>query len=361
MLRTSFDVNGPLAVDFFFALSGFVIAFSYENRLTEAMSFGDFAVARWIRLYPVYALGSLMGLTFGIAISHFKFHSGWSWSSWSHWRSLSMLALFVWPTRLSPTLDSFNYPLNIPSWSLFYEIAANLAYGMLVKLRLARTSVVLCIVAVSMAVLVRVVATGGQLDLGAKQDSFYLGFARVTFSFFVGVLLCRAYRFRPKRVQPGGSHLLPPVIITMALVAILAAPFSWMHAKIFQLIGILACFPPMVYFGALAHLPLKWTRISTALGELSYPLYLVHLPIITLMIGLHIQNFVPRQIVLRQVCIFGILLALAVTAWQIGEHIDLPIRRALTRRYNTFKQTQRTPTAPRAPIQEAPSAQHHDA
>src|ERR1039458_3367376 len=48
--------NSILAVDFFFCLSGFVIAFSYEQRLRDHLNFRDFMVVRLTRLYPLFAL-----------------------------------------------------------------------------------------------------------------------------------------------------------------------------------------------------------------------------------------------------------------------------------------------------------------
>jgi hypothetical protein len=54
--------NAFLAVDFFFCLSGFIIAYSYEDRILRGMSFRDFCSSRLIRLYPLYFLGSLFGL-----------------------------------------------------------------------------------------------------------------------------------------------------------------------------------------------------------------------------------------------------------------------------------------------------------
>lgn len=49
------------AVDFFFVLSGFVIAHSYGDQLVGSLSVGRFMLARAIRLYPLYLLGLLMG------------------------------------------------------------------------------------------------------------------------------------------------------------------------------------------------------------------------------------------------------------------------------------------------------------
>ena len=53
--------HAPLAVDFFFCLSGFVVAYAYEKRLLGTMSFADFVAVRIIRLYPLILAGLLLG------------------------------------------------------------------------------------------------------------------------------------------------------------------------------------------------------------------------------------------------------------------------------------------------------------
>lgn len=52
-----------LCVDLFFILSGFVIPLAYEKRLILGLSVGRFLAARFVRLYPMYALGVLTSLT----------------------------------------------------------------------------------------------------------------------------------------------------------------------------------------------------------------------------------------------------------------------------------------------------------
>jgi peptidoglycan/LPS O-acetylase OafA/YrhL len=354
VMTSSFATNGALAVDFFFCLSGFVIAFSYENRLNETLSFKDFAVARWIRLYPIYALGSLIGLLIGILVQRFVFHSG----SWSSWLSLFTLALFWWPTRLSPLNQSDNYPLNGPAWSLFYEIFANFAYALLVKLKIARTPVLLCIVIGSLALLLKTVVSGGKLDAGARQADFGLGFARVAFSFFFGILIYRFYRFRKKNTGDDvRTWWLLPLIITLVLIAIFNSPFSWMSTEGFRLIAISLCFPAMVYCGAVARLPHSFARLSAALGELSYPLYLLHMPFVSLMRAQHIEHFAATHTTFVHCIVLCIVVILAPVSWWVGEYVDAPIRRSLTRRYNSYKQNKSTPVS----LQTSTPAQRDDA
>src|SRR5688572_5964759 len=56
-----------LAVQFFFMLSGFVMAYSYEQKLLFGMPFRDFILRRVIRLYPMILLGALLGFMFFVA------------------------------------------------------------------------------------------------------------------------------------------------------------------------------------------------------------------------------------------------------------------------------------------------------
>src|SRR5271170_6431289 len=50
------------AVDIFFCLSGFVLCYSYEDRLDHGLSAIDFIKLRLIRLYPIYIAGLALGV-----------------------------------------------------------------------------------------------------------------------------------------------------------------------------------------------------------------------------------------------------------------------------------------------------------
>ena len=53
---------GYIAVDLFFALSGFVIALNYDHRFAGGMTVKEFMLKRVLRLYPLYAAGLLLSL-----------------------------------------------------------------------------------------------------------------------------------------------------------------------------------------------------------------------------------------------------------------------------------------------------------
>jgi peptidoglycan/LPS O-acetylase OafA/YrhL len=50
------------AVDFFFCLSGIILAHLYETKIVNGMSFSQYMERRLIRLYPFYFLGFVLGI-----------------------------------------------------------------------------------------------------------------------------------------------------------------------------------------------------------------------------------------------------------------------------------------------------------
>ena len=121
-----------LAVDFFFVLSGFVLAHVYLTRLAEGrMSPGAFLRVRAIRFAPLYlaafALGAALALLYALR--------GWHEHTLPHVATSALFGVFMLPTP--PPLSIWPdapFPLNGPTWSLFFELAVNAVFA-LVALR----------------------------------------------------------------------------------------------------------------------------------------------------------------------------------------------------------------------------------
>jgi hypothetical protein len=167
-------------------LSGFVIAFSYENRLLRGLSFRSFVAARLVRLYPVYLLGTVVGF---VLLLYIHRGAAYSINSWIPWHSVLFGVLLVPDFFLSSkTLDIF--PIDVHAWSLFGEILANILYGALVCRRLASNWILALFSLSSLSVLVLwIFRVSGTLDLGSCRESFPCGLARVGYSFFIGSFL----------------------------------------------------------------------------------------------------------------------------------------------------------------------------
>ena len=325
--------NGMLAVDFFFCLSGFVIAFSYEKRLSEALSLKSFVIARWIRLYPVYLLGSIFGLVSAILIHHTSTTAS---RTPGNWFVLFGMAVFVWPARFSTVSSPVNFPLDRPSWSLFYEVVANLVYALLVKGRAVHSAVLLGISAVSFGILTASVSHGQTMGGGDATTTTALGFARVAFSFAAGILVYRLYRSTVHTASWVAFHWIAPIAVTSGLCAVLVCPLIGTHNEWFRLFAVAVCFPTLVYCGALVRLPHRLAGVSGILGQLSYPLYLLHVPFVVLLYTSHVWIWADAHPATAYAGLVATLGIFAFSAWWIDEHVDLPLRRFLTNRTNTL-------------------------
>jgi len=141
-----------LAVDLFFVLSGFVLAASYETKLQSGMTAMQFLRIRLLRLYPLYLLGTMLGVPVALMAMRYG-GNGLSveWSQGLFWSSLP-LSLLMLPTPTTG-VDGVLYPFNPVLWTLFFEIAVNLLYALLAR-QLSDNRWLLGVVIVSAAALV---------------------------------------------------------------------------------------------------------------------------------------------------------------------------------------------------------------
>src|ERR1700681_3354917 len=85
--------NAPVAVDLFFILSGFVLCFSYGDKIYKnEIGFMEFMLRRLIRLYPMLILGLLIGT---IAVCLFSLFGHTTYSLHEAVASFGINALFL--------------------------------------------------------------------------------------------------------------------------------------------------------------------------------------------------------------------------------------------------------------------------
>lgn len=114
-----------IAVDLFFVISGFVIAASYESRLRTGLSVSSFMLIRVIRLYPFYLFGTLISII-SLVLSFFS-HGTISEFHLAFWKAAPFSA-FMLPSPSFGIIGNL-YPLNIPAWSLHFEIIINIIWA----------------------------------------------------------------------------------------------------------------------------------------------------------------------------------------------------------------------------------------
>ena len=318
--------NAFLAVDFFFCLSGFIIAYSYENRILTGMSLGDFCLSRLIRLYPLYFLGSFLGLlsvcilTFGHGRSHLRL---------SDLLVAGVLSVVVLPNLGTAWSNHNIFPLNGPAWSLFFELFANLIFWFGIRFRLAGRFALLLITGTSLILLS--LARGSLSDVGAFTGSFTPGFARVGFSFAMGLVTYRIYKSRRSALLRGKIALAASFAVIALLGGMLLTRGRLVEQHTTQLLLVAIVSPLVVYLGSLVKVPAAAEPICSFLGDFSYPLYILHQPFLLVWGGHTAHRLCADHPVATQLSIPIFCLAVAGITWIVGVFYDIPVRTRLTR------------------------------
>lgn len=309
--------HGYLAVDLFFMLSGFVVAHAYEEALRGSLSFRSFALRRAIRLYPLAILGAMSGLSLLIL-------------KWRYFPEKvdplpnilisGLLNGLLLPTPFGGEASNYElFPGNGPLWTLFFELAANLAWASWGPHLRIRT--LLVVVAIAGLAIVALSWNAGTANLGFDLATAPGGAARVCFGFPLGVVLFRllgdsAWTSRLRSDRTG------PAIVGILLISILAMPQATSSSTFaaWDIVSILFLIPAIVASGISQ---CECGRFGDFIGELSYPIYVLHFPIILLASGLH-------QLMLAQVPVIAILaatIAVVIAAALFAlRFYDLPVR-----------------------------------
>ncbi|WP_309601308.1 acyltransferase [Sphingomonas sp.] len=263
----SLFASGYLAVDFFFMLSGYVVARAYERKLAGDLTPAGFMTLRIKRLYPVMAIGIIAGAAVALA-------SGAAGGAVA-WRLAAQLA-FVPIIAGSAGL----FILNGVQWSLFFELVANVVHALWLR-RLSGRAMIAMVIG-GLAVLAWTASRFQWFGLGDRGDNFVGGFPRVMFSYCVGVAMVRLgpalERWRPAM---SGALLLValPVVLMLADVAKGTMPDWQVDLAVVALV-----LPIVLHLGIGATIEPGLERWSAVMGSMSYPLYAAHLPALGLVI-----------------------------------------------------------------------------
>lgn len=272
--------HGYLAVDFFFLLSGFVVAYAYDDRWGK-MTQWDFFKRRLVRLQPMVIMGTIIGAIF------FYFQACDMFAPIAHTPVWKMLLVMLIGFTLIPILPSMDirgwaemHPLDGPCWSLFFEYVANILYALFVR-KFSKTALSI-LVFLSACFLVQYLIMGPQGDVigGWSVDAtqLHIGFARMLYPFFAGLLLSRMGKLIHVRGAFGLCSLM--VIVIMCIPRIGDEQHLWMNG-LYESVCIIALFPLIVAIGAGGELKgKKAAGVCKFLGDISYPLYITHYPLI---------------------------------------------------------------------------------
>ncbi len=319
--------HGYLAVDFFFILSGFVIAFAYEEKLqTNRMTFWDFIKRRYTRLYPLVFAGMTLGT---ICYLMRDYRAMLDNGSLSHFIKLSLRGFLLIPYTGDTTIyDNMIFPFNGPQWSLFYELLVNIIYAVIAPYLTFRAIVLLFFM--NVLALIPTIARHNGLDIGFDAstymfDGFIEAFFRTSTSFLSGMLLYRLSKYYHIKVWN-----CVPWLLALVLFAILGIPKSYSLVQpLYDMASIFIIFPAIIFLSCkiqLTGIGLWLCRLS---GDLSYPLYILHRPLEHMLHGMA-KHYTANPD--RWVISIAIVTICSGISYAIFKLYDEPIRNYLTRR-----------------------------
>jgi peptidoglycan/LPS O-acetylase OafA/YrhL len=318
-----------LAVDFFFGLSGFVVAYAYDDRWTS-MSIPQFFRIRLIRLHPLVLLGATLGLLgylfdpFGKAINHTP--------------APMLLLAYVTSLLLLPSPPVGGRPeetqaLNGPAWSLMQEYLGNIAYSLI--LRRLRAITLGIIFGLSGLLLVWVANTKGSLDGGWGYPVIWMAPLRLTVSFVMGLWL---YRVQDRIRRPKIGLLALSIVLAVAFQLPRFSNVGGLSLNgLYDAACVLLLFPLIILCGAHSEAGAGMMRLCKFSGKLSYPLYITHIPVVYVL-----ANFAHTRHPGKPILLTWIFLALPfviTVAWLALKYLDEPVRAWLTRRYGIKRAT----------------------
>lgn len=330
--------HGYLAVDFFFLLSGFVIAYAYDDRWLPAkgrrgMTLVDFFKRRLIRLQPMVVAGTLLGaLLFYRSASPHIFPLV---ATTPVWRLLlvALIGCTVLPITVGMDIRGWQemQPLAGTAWSLFFEYIANIAYAL--GLRKASNRVLGVLAVISAVLLTHYLLTTPRGDITGgwtlNRLELKIGFLRLCYPFLAGMLLQRTHRRIRVRHNFVWCSLL--LVVTLVLPRFGMHDTGWRNG-LYEAAVILVVFPVIVAMGAGEQLrDGAILRVCRFLGSISYPLYITHYSLIYIYTAkVYDGKLTPAQGVLWGAALFVAAVAIAYACLKL---YDEPVRRWLNRRF----------------------------
>lgn len=330
--------HGYLAVDFFFMLSGFVISYAYDDRWAQGFSLRSFFKRRIIRLHPMVIMGAVIGMV------TFILQGSVRWDG-THVATSSVMiamlcAMFMIPAtpfcRYEVRGNGEMFPLNGPIWSLFFEYMGNILYALAIRRmsKRALTWLVVIIGVLHMSFAVLDMSGYGSIGVGWTMNNanFWGGMLRMLFPFTAGMLVAR--NFRAINVR-GAFWMCSAVLLALFCVPYLPQSFKVSDSLSLTLNGVFesACvvvvFPLLVWIGASGTTSHRFSdRICGFLGDISYPLYVIHYPFMYLFYDWLI-NTEKYTLAETWPVVIGLYLGCILVAYLCLKLYDIPVRKWL--------------------------------
>ena len=330
--------HGYLAVDFFFLLSGFVVAYAYDDRWGK-MTQWEFYKRRLIRLQPMVIMGMIIGAIFYYFQASdilFPMIAGME-----VWKVILTMVIGFTLLPVPPSMEIRGWgemhPLNGPAWSLFFEYIANILYALF--FRKFSNKILGIFVLLFAGLLINYTVFGPKGDViggwSLNLEQMNVGFTRLLYPFFAGILLSRL----GKLIHVKGAFWVCSILIVIVLMMPRIGDENslWMNG-LYESFCIILVFPLIVSIGAGGEISNPFSlKICKALGNVSYPLYITHYPLIYWYTAWVVDNKV--SLADGYLWGIGVLIASIVMAYLCLKLYDEPVRNWLQNKFQKRKTT----------------------
>ena len=293
----------------------------------------QFFIRRLIRLHPMVIMGALIGtITFCLqgCVQWDGTHVATSAIMWALLMAMCFLPAYPGaPYEVRGNGEMF--PLNGPAWSLFFEYIGNICYALFIH-RLSNKALgwLTLLLGAGLASFALFDFVGyGMIGVGWTLEglNFFGGLLRMAFPFTAGMLIARHFRPIPIR---GAFWICTVVLILLFHVPYIEGNEPICLNGIFELGCIFVIFPILVWIAASGTTTdRRSTQICQFVGDLSYPLYMVHYPVMYLFYAWLIET---KQYTLSEtwpvaLSVYALNICIAYACLRC---YDLPVRRWLT-------------------------------
>ena len=335
--------HGYLAVDFFYVLSGFVLGYAYDDRW-DKMSYWDFYKRRLIRLHPMVIAGSLLGMCYFFLGECINSPNIESVNPLYFFLTIIMSILMIpCPAQMDIRGWGETNSFNGPNWTLTYEYIVNILYSLI--FRRLHTIIIGIFTLASALLLVNLTCNFDIFNVMNERESnkytviggwsltsceLCVGFTRLFYPYFAGYLV---YRLKLKIRIPYSFIICSIILITFLSMPRLEKEGYPIFNGIYEAIVIILIFPLVIIIGAGDTTKNEiLTKICKFIGELSYPIYITHYPIIYMnsaWTSFHMKDSLFNKIMLS----IGSFFIMVFNAYSLIELYDKPVRKWLANKY----------------------------
>jgi peptidoglycan/LPS O-acetylase OafA/YrhL len=266
---------GYISVSFFFVLSGFILALVYLGKGSEPEK-RRFWVARFARVYPLFLFTLLLDTPHSLfaAIRHMGIHA--ALISVAKTLLANIFLIQAWAVSLRG-IDNPNWSLSVEAF--FYLLFPILAIPLVRRRALSLGIVLIASYALGMALV------AGAASMNLKQDAIKFSPALHLHEFVEGIcvgLLTMRFSERSKQMLRRTSvYLLGFAVLAFATFVLILPRILYLHplihdgmlSPLFLLVIVSLTYGSSTVHRLLSH---RWLVV---LGEASYGLYLIHIPL----------------------------------------------------------------------------------